>query len=69
MVASAVGNSYRLSRRELSRCWSLSPLLVQQICVSTARGGIVVDSKGSEGVDGEGGGIRRRVVVIEFLYL
>ena len=45
MVVSALGTIYRLSRRELSLCWSLSPLLIQQICVSTARGGIVVDSK------------------------
>ena len=63
MVVSALGTSYRLSRRELSLCWSLSPLLIQQICVSTARGGIVVDSKAVKESTARGG-IRRGVVVV-----
>jgi hypothetical protein len=31
--------------RELSFCWSLSPLLAQQIYVSTVRGEVVIDSE------------------------
>jgi hypothetical protein len=66
LFASAVGNSHRLSYRELPLCWTLSPLLAQQICVDCDRGyrrrfgsrsGGVKDSTARRS-------IRRRVVVV-----